>query len=101
MKSSILVLLALVLLAAVPALAATPAAASAAPTLSAADAEFLASLASPAPAGASFLAADPTAVPTVCHSQADCPTGYKCCYPCGIPDCDFVCMKVKRCPLIP
>ncbi len=38
---------------------------------------------------------------TICQSNADCPRGWLCCYPCGIPDCNFVCMKVKRCPLFP
>jgi hypothetical protein len=37
----------------------------------------------------------------ICHTNADCGRGELCCYPCGIPDCNFICMKVKRCPLIP
>jgi hypothetical protein len=44
---------------------------------------------------------DATATPRVCQASSDCPADYKCCYPCGIPDCNFICMKVKRCPLIP
>lgn len=26
-----------------------------------------------------------------CTSTADCGAGLSCCYPCGIPDCDFIC----------
>ena len=37
----------------------------------------------------------------ICHTNADCGLNELCCYPCGIPDCNFVCEKVKRCPLIP
>lgn len=39
---------------------------------------------------------------TVCTSNADCPTGQLCCYPCGIDGCDRVCMTVsgRRCPPI-
>lgn len=45
----------------------------------------------------------PELLSTTCTSDAQCPTGQKCCYPCGIPDCNFVCMTVvrNRCPLIP
>jgi hypothetical protein len=34
----------------------------------------------------------------ICHTDADCGAHELCCYPCGIPDCNFVCEKVKRCP---
>lgn len=34
-------------------------------------------------------------------TNGTCPTGYKCCYPCGIPDCQWQCMAVTRCPMIP
>ena len=39
---------------------------------------------------------------TTCTSNADCPPDQLCCYPCGIPDCNFVCMTPwrKRCPPI-
>jgi hypothetical protein len=37
----------------------------------------------------------------ICHTNADCGLNELCCYPCGIPDCNFICEKVKRCPLIP
>jgi len=45
----------------------------------------------------------PDYLSTVCTSDADCPAGQKCCYPCGVFGCDFVCMTVKkgRCPLFP
>ncbi len=43
----------------------------------------------------------PKLLSTICHTNADCGPGELCCYPCGIPDCNFVCEKVKRCPLIP
>lgn len=41
---------------------------------------------------------------TICTSNADCPTGQICCYPCGIDGCDKVCMTPWRghlCPPIP
>ncbi len=34
-------------------------------------------------------------------TSGTCPTGYKCCYPCGQPDCQWQCMAVTRCPIIP
>jgi WAP-type (Whey Acidic protein) with four-disulfide core len=45
----------------------------------------------------------PDFLSTICTSDADCPAGQKCCYPCGRIGCDFVCMTVKngRCPLFP
>lgn len=68
-------------------------------------AEFLASLAgdlSAAPGGET-LPPSPTFRSTTCSSNADCPTGQLCCYPCGIPDCEWVCMTPwrNRCPPIP
>ena len=68
-------------------------------------AEFLATLAgdlSTAPGGEA-LPPSPTVRSTTCSSHDDCPTGQLCCYPCGIPDCEFVCMTPwrNRCPLIP
>jgi hypothetical protein len=68
--------------------------------------EFLATLAggpSAAPGGEA-LPLDPTFRSTICTSNADCPAGQLCCYPCGIPDCNFICMTPWRkgmCPPIP
>src|SRR5687767_12619059 len=68
-------------------------------------AEFLAALAgdlSTVPGGEA-LPPSPTFLSTTCDSHDDCPTGELCCYPCGIPDCEFVCMTPwrNRCPPIP
>lgn len=38
---------------------------------------------------------------TICTSNADCPTGEICCYPCGIDGCDKVCMTPWRGHLCP
>jgi hypothetical protein len=65
--------------------------------------DFLATLSasqSPAP-GAQALSPSPKFLSTTCTTSADCLPNQKCCYPCGIPDCNWVCMTVKRCPLIP
>jgi hypothetical protein len=66
-------------------------------------AQFLATLsAGPSEAPASdLLPPAPRQLSTICHSNADCGPNELCCYPCGIPDCNFVCEKVKRCPAIP
>lgn len=69
-------------------------------------AEFLATLAGDlnAAPGAEVLPPSPTLRSTTCTSNADCPTGQLCCYPCGIPDCNFICMTPWRkgiCPPIP
>lgn len=98
----VLLLMALCTLLAVTAgLAQTPkttAAPQAVPTV----AEFLATLsATPGEAPSDGLIPSPKLASTTCTSDADCATNEKCCYPCGIPDCNFVCMKVKRCPLYP
>lgn len=66
--------------------------------------EFLATLAagqSTVP-GTEALPPSPTFLSTVCSSNADCPPDQLCCYPCGIPDCNWVCMTPwrKRCPPI-
>ena len=66
-------------------------------------AEFLATL-SVTPGevpGTDLLPPSPKLASTICTTDADCPATWKCCYPCGIPDCNFVCMHVKRCPLFP
>jgi hypothetical protein len=73
-----------------------PAAPQAVPTV----AEFLATLSS-APGEIPGTAPAPKLASTICHTNADCGPNALCCYPCGVPDCNFVCMKVKRCPLIP
>lgn len=109
MKSSVLVLLAL--LALVPCTqsmaqmppAAMPANSVTAPAAPMELADFLASLSdgqSPVP-GVQALPSSPKFLSTTCTSSADCLPNQKCCYPCGIPDCNWVCMTVKRCPLIP
>jgi hypothetical protein len=65
-------------------------------------AQFLATLsATPGEASGAGLLPTPKLASTTCQTNADCGPGELCCYPCGIPDCNFVCMKVKRCPLIP
>jgi hypothetical protein len=69
----------------------------------ASDADFLATLASgqgDATPGAESLPTGPRFLTTLCNSNADCPTGQLCCYPCGIPDCHNICMAPvnKRCP---
>jgi hypothetical protein len=65
-------------------------------------AEFLATLASPSDVPATeLLPPAPKFLSTTCQTSADCAQGELCCYPCGIPDCNFVCMRVKRCPRIP
>lgn len=49
------------------------------------------------------LTATPLATPmaTVCVTNADCPSGKLCCYPCGIDGCSKMCLTpIKgRCPL--
>ena len=34
-------------------------------------------------------------------TSGTCPTGYKCCYPCGVEGCNWQCQAVTRCPFIP
>jgi hypothetical protein len=68
-------------------------------------AEFLATLAGSPSAvpGGEALPPNPALRSTLCSSDADCPTGQLCCYPCGIPDCNFICMNPWRkgmCPPI-
>ncbi|HEX9967454.1 MAG TPA: hypothetical protein VGB06_05875 [Solirubrobacterales bacterium] len=109
MKRSTPVLILLALLALVPctSMAQTPPAAMppassvTVPTVPANVADFLATL-SDAP-GARVLPPAPRFLSTPCTSDLECPPGYKCCYPCGIDGCDFVCMEVERnrCPFIP
>jgi hypothetical protein len=84
-------------------LAQTPQQATTAPQAVPTVAEFLATLsATPGDvSGTGLLPPNPKLATTTCTTSSDCPVGWKCCYPCGIPDCNFVCMQVKRCPLIP
>lgn len=103
-SAPVLVLFALLaLVSSVSCLAATPATGTVLVTPAASPA------ASPLPSLEEFLA---TLSPTAALDRATlstsssctvtgCPAGYKCCYPCGIPDCNWVCMQVRRCPLIP
>jgi hypothetical protein len=67
----------------------------AAPTV----AEFLSALSGPGELpGSGLLPPAPKLLSTICHTDADCGRNELCCYPCGVPDCNFVCMKVKTCP---
>jgi hypothetical protein len=80
-------------------IAQTPAAA----PVPASTAEFLATL-SGAPSNApSDLPSSPILLSTLCVTNADCPTGQLCCYPCGIDGCNRACTKPLRgrCPLYP
>jgi hypothetical protein len=81
-------------------MAQTPSTATA-PAAPASLAEFLETL-SNAPA-AEVLPPSPGFLTTFCSSNADCPTGQLCCYPCGVEGCDFVCMTPVRgrCPFFP
>ena len=100
----ILLLMALCTLFAVAAgLAQTPQPTTTAPQAVPTVAQFLATLsATPGEVpGTGLLLPNPKLASTTCTSDADCAANEKCCYPCGIPDCNFVCMKVKRCPLFP
>jgi hypothetical protein len=100
MKRSAIALVLFALAAWSPCFAQTPAQTPSAPTVAPAPA--------PAPANvADFLAtlsgteSGPRFLTTLCNSNADCPTGQLCCYPCGIPDCHNICMDPvnKRCPM--
>jgi hypothetical protein len=70
------------------------AAVAAAPAIAPATAQFLASLA----------ASQTPVFMTGCTSNAQCPAGQLCCYPCGIEGCENVCMTPWRggeCPAFP
>ena len=102
MKTSMraLVLLALFALAlCAQGMAQTP---SAAP-VPASTADFLASLSDGPGNVTSDLLPRPIFLSTLCATNADCPTGQLCCYPCGIDGCNRVCTKPLRghCPLYP
>jgi hypothetical protein len=91
------------LLAVAAGLAQTPQPTTAAPQAVPSVAQFLATL-SATPGDlpdTGLLPPSPKLASTTCTSNADCARGELCCYPCGIPDCNFVCMRVKRCPLYP
>jgi hypothetical protein len=112
MKTSLTVLVLLALLTLVPCTpgsaqtppAPTPsvAAVTAAAPVPADTAEFLATLSN----GQTQTPSDLTPAPlfkTSCTTNAQCPTGKLCCYPCGIDGCSKMCLTpVKgRCPLFP
>jgi hypothetical protein len=65
-------------------------------------ADFLASLSGQNNAP-SDLPSSPIFLSTLCVTNADCPTGQLCCYPCGIDGCSRACTKPLRgrCPLYP
>lgn len=99
MKICAMALVLFALLALVPC---TPASA-AQPPVPQSKAEFLATLAAPnaAPVIPDLLPS-PSNMSTICHSDADCPKGQLCCYPCGIDGCpNFVCTTPIKgeCPL--
>jgi hypothetical protein len=80
----------------------TPQAAALAPQAVPSVTQFLATLsATPGEAPGAELLPSPKLASTVCKSNADCPTGQLCCYPCGRFGCDFVCMAVTTCPHFP
>jgi hypothetical protein len=101
MKRSAIALVLFALAAWSPCLAQTPAQTPAPANV----ADFLAILSGTESAtpGAEALPTGPKLLSTLCDSNADCPTGQLCCYPCGIPDCHNVCMEPvrKRCPMFP
>ena len=84
-------------------LAQTPQVAATAPQAVPTVTQFLATLsATPGEVpGAGLLPPSPKLASTVCHTNADCPSGQLCCYPCGRFGCDFVCMAVTTCPHFP
>lgn len=101
-SATLLVLLALVLC--TPCLAQAPSATPITSTVTTAPAAgvaaFLATL--PGPVAPSLPPA-PEFLSTTCTSNADCPTGKLCCYPCGIDGCSKVCMAPfhGHCPFFP
>jgi hypothetical protein len=104
MKTSRIALVLLVMLALIPCARGFAQTAPAAPA-PANVAEFLATLSgssSDAP-GTGVLIPNPTLLSTTCTSNANCPTGQLCCYPCGIDGCSRVCMVPMRghCPFFP
>jgi hypothetical protein len=66
-------------------------------------AEFLAALSGGQSNAPSDLPPSPIFLATLCATDADCPTGQLCCYPCGIDGCNRTCTKPLRgrCPLYP
>jgi hypothetical protein len=95
--ATVLVLLALfVLVPCTESVAQTPPAAAAPVAMNTTD--FLATL------SAEVLPPSPTFLATTsCTTNADCPTGKLCCYPCGIDGCERRCLTPLRgrCPLFP
>jgi hypothetical protein len=66
-------------------------------------ADFLATLSGAPGNVTSDLLPSPIFLSTLCATNADCPTGQLCCYPCGIEGCSRVCTQPLRgrCPLYP
>jgi hypothetical protein len=83
-------------------LAQTPQPAASAPQPVPTVAQFLTTLsATPGDIPGAGLLPSPKLATTTCTTNADCPTGELCCYPCGRFGCDFVCMAVTTCPHFP
>ena len=106
MKTSLrsLVLLALFALALCgQAMAQTPVAAPVPTSGPTSTAEFLATLSAGQGTAPGDLLPSPIFLATFCATDADCPTGQLCCYPCGIDGCNKTCTKPLRgrCPLYP
>jgi len=106
MKTSMraLVLLALFALAlCAQGMAQTPAAAPVPASVPANTADFLATLSGAPGNVTSDLLPSPVFLAMFCATDADCPTGQLCCYPCGIEGCTKTCTKPLRgrCPLYP
>jgi hypothetical protein len=66
-------------------------------------AEFLATLSGAQSTAPGDLLPSPIFLAMFCATDADCPTGQLCCYPCGIEGCTKTCTKPLRgrCPLYP
>jgi len=66
-------------------------------------ADFLATLSGGQDTAPGDLLPSPVFLAMFCATDADCPTGQLCCYPCGIEGCTKTCTKPLRgrCPLYP
>ena len=105
-KPNFVLFVLLSILSLVPCMAQTPQTPPAAPPVSAADAQFLATLAGEQAQTSGDLVPAPSFM-TGCTSSAQCPTGQLCCYMCGNPpegDDSFCWMCVTpyrgRCPMV-
>lgn len=103
--AAVLVLLTLALAPSVQCLAGAPATPAMPATPAAGIDDFLATLSAGQDGAPDLdsLSPEPRFLTTTCTDDSECPPGYKCCYPCGIDGCDFVCMQVQgpRCPFFP